>query len=276
MVAREIFGRRARLTTVTSQGRAMMKALIAGLAVLVLLAGVGEATAELISFSDDFEGGTLDPFWTVTVGGGPSATHSATLSPGTGVDGSQSLKLETTNTGTNKVVYISHTFATPIYGTVSVRMNDTGAGLSSSNYIALHLITLGSGVAGDFHTMDYDLGAGNGGEYAYIPPVESGVPGAYSSVERTPGWHQFTIEILPDSATFWIDDIEVYAGPNPTGQRFDYVRLNMNAPTWRPAFVSYFDDFTVNQVPEPSSVVSCITLSLCALAFAWRRRKRSA
>ena len=204
------------------------------------------------SFSDDFEGNTLDPFWNANYEqAGSIVFPSADRAHG----GTQSLKLESYYNVGQKGICVGHEFTEPTYGTVTVWMYDTGADVSSSNYMNLQLIKQGAGRTGALATMDYDHGPGYGGEYNYIPPVESGAPSEYTTVDRTQGWHEFTISILPNSATFWIDGVEVYAGANPTAMGFDLITLNLGGPYWRPAFDTYFDDFEfVEYVENPFTV----------------------
>ena len=132
-------------------------------------------------------------------------------------------------------------------------MFDTGAGVSSSNYLALELTRL----TGTYEQQlivgyDYDLGPANGGNY-YVGPGDIN-----SGVDRTRTWHEFTIDSTPNSLMFYIDGILVRTEPN--GFAFDHLYLTMFAPAFRPAWTGYFDDvsfveYAPTPTPEPTSAV---------------------
>src|SRR5262249_18334415 len=122
----------------------------------------------------------------------------------------------------------------------SVWMYDTGADVWSSNYIGLSLgNTQDTSVRGQLFTFDYDLGPGqNGSTYYYNPNPSTTVS---TGVDRTQGWHQFTIDVTPALATFYVDGVSVYSTTD--SDPFDQVGLFMSGPSWRPAWTSCFDDF---------------------------------
>ncbi|HUE70455.1 MAG TPA: putative Ig domain-containing protein [Pirellulaceae bacterium] len=77
-----------------------------------------------------------------------------------------------------------------------------------------------------------------GGNYHLGLPDGTAV---FSSVPRTSGWHQFTIDAKADSIRYLIDGSEVFSGVAvaPIAR----VALAMYGPSWRPSWVTYFDDF---------------------------------
>jgi hypothetical protein len=81
-------------------------------------------------FSDSFEGASINPFWSIL-----NRSGSVSLSSNKAHTGSQSVRLDTTSTSQNKLVELFHQFDAKSYGDTSVWFYDTGAGLSSSNYI---------------------------------------------------------------------------------------------------------------------------------------------
>ncbi|MBK8098236.1 MAG: hypothetical protein IPK26_14080 [Planctomycetes bacterium] len=185
-------------------------------------------------FFDGFEGAALDPFWTA------SATSGSIVFPETTVvrSGVQAVRFTSTNTGVDKLVELRHPFTTPTYGTISVWVNDTGATATFSNYFGLRATSINQGMA--IYTFDYNLTPTNGGSYVFTVP---GRPTAtHSTVARTAGWHLFTIRSTPTTLTYLIDGSPIYNGPG--GFPFATAFIWMNAPSYRPAFTTYFDDFS--------------------------------
>jgi len=193
-------------------------------------------------FIDNFEGPLDTSFWSTDPRSGyvvcPSSTRNHT--------GSHSLELVTTDTGLDKNVLVYHQFPAPTYGTLSVWVYDTGADIYSGNYISL-LTTLGDqGYAANIGTADYDLGpGGNGSTYACNARGNF----FWSTVDRTQGWHLFSIVFLPEALTLRIDNSVVYSGPG--GQQFDRVMLGLGGPSWRPAWTAQFDDLCFQPANTP-------------------------
>jgi hypothetical protein len=266
MGLKEILGKRARWATVNSNRRTTMKPIIGGFAVLMLLAGTGEATAAL-SFSDDFEGSSLNPFWSAHAQAG-SITFPSTAQAHSG---SQSIQFNSIQGAGQKNIGIEHDLAAPIFGTISVWLYDTGADVSSSNYLGMQVHSNGNRGA-SFQAADWE-----GGTYKYAIYDSGSWTSASSSIDRTRGWHQWEMDFMPDSLTLRIDGTIIYQ--DAIASTFHYMGFAMYGPSWRPAFVSYFDDFSLTEasvVPEPASIVTWTMLSLCGLAFTQRRRKQSA
>ncbi len=236
-------------------------------------ASVGPALASTVVFSDDFEGSSLNPFWSTLQTTPPTGfiTFPSTVQAHSG---SQSVQFNTQSTPNEKDVGLLHNFSSLGYGQASVWVYDTGANVSSSNYLTFYLYNQTTGVGAVLNTRDYDLGPGNGGEYGYDLPDGSN---HFTTIDRTLAWHQWSISSLPGSLTLAVDGTTVYSGN--AGMAFDSVKMEMFAPGFRPNWVSYWDDFSVSftplgssTVPEPSSLLSA-ALGLAGLAgFAgWRR-----
>jgi virginiamycin B lyase len=192
------------------------------------------STAEIapLTFTDDFEGPTLDPFWTVTAQSGSVRFPSTAQAH----SGNQSVEFDSTATSQQKDIELYHVFPVPVYGDFSVWIYDTGANVSSSNYISFTLFN--SQTYATLSAWDYNFGDGatyNGG---------SPTDGFYSAIPRTEAWHQFEINATATSTTYTIDGAVVHTGP---GMGVERVALSMSGPYWRPAGVSYFDDFAFTQ-----------------------------
>jgi hypothetical protein len=228
------------------------------------------SSAACAGLVDNFEGPTLNPFWTTTQNSG-SIIFPSTLQAHSGA---QSVEFTSTDTGSNKGISLEHTFAQPVYGQFSVWIYDTGAGVYSSNYIYFSVDLLNSHVRDAIFTTDYDLGPGqNGHTYTLNPSDQDTIA---TSVVRSQGWHQFLVDITPSQATFEIDNVTVYTEP---GIAIDHVSLSMFGPNWRPAFTSFFDDFSfqsIAAVPEPSTIALAGIGLACSGLFALRRRKKVA
>jgi len=81
-----------------------------------------------------------------------------------------------------------------------------------------------------------------------------------------------TIVSTPDVLRFEVDGEELYSQAG--GTAFDQIYFGMSAPSWRPAVDTWFDDFSYQQVPEPSAIVMWFGLAVCAAVGIARRRKR--
>ena len=215
--------------------------------VLSLVLAASQARA---GFIDGFEGSTIDPFWSSYIVNG-----SITLSSDVAHSGTQSAKFSSNGVFNNRYEWLFHTFSTPVYGTASVWIYDTGAGVPSSNYIGFYITNDSQNFYAALSTFDYGFaggGPGRGDQYDY---GTSGPPPfvAASGVDRTLAWHQYEIIDLPQTLTIKLDGATLYeqAGGTP----FDTIRLASQAPGFRPAFDQYYDDFvfSVAPVPEPST-----------------------
>ncbi len=213
------------------------------LALLVAFAATiaaGPATAD-ISFTDGFEGSTLDPFWTAKQQAGSIALSST----GQVHSGNQAAQFTSVYNAGQKEISLSHDFGQLMYGRVSVWVYDTSAG-GEGNYFYAVLDGLDDG--GGYAT----IGAPDYFQATYNATLNTGGP---SSVQRTQAWHQFEFEFLPDSATLSIDGTVVRS--LSTGESFRYVHLKMYGPDWRPGMSMYWDDFEVEAyaVPAPGAAL---------------------
>ena len=194
------------------------------------------------SFSDDFEGTELDPFWETHEESGyvmfPSSTRAHS--------GTQAVQFTSTNTSQYKNIWLHHTFSQPGYGRASVWAYDTAAGSNNSNYSWLSVYSADSECIGYIATDDY-----RGDLYRVVYP---GSEDYYTSVERTTGWHHLSIEVTPTAVIFEIDGDDVFEWIGDA-ETIGQVRFGTQAPPWRPEWTFFFDDFEFVSYPQvPPSV----------------------
>ena len=221
---------------------------------------------------DGFETPTLSPFWSTYIRDG-----SITMTTAEAHSGAQSAQFSSFSGSINTYEQIFHNFSTPTYGITSVWFYDTGAGVSSSNYIGFNVNNQVNFTA-SLTTFDYGFqggGPGRGDQYDYSDSLF--VPTAPTGITRTLAWHQYTIIDTPQALTLMVDNTTVYtrAGGTP----FTQVMITMNAPYWRPAWTAYYDDFSfqsIAAVPEPSTIALAGIGLACSGLFALRRRKKVA
>ena len=196
------------------------------------------------AFYDGFESPQLNSFWTRTETSGyitiPSASNPHT--------GNQSLQFNSTNTGSDKWIHVDHAFAQPAYGTFSVWMYDTGADIWSSNYMMLYLT--GDNDRAAIGTNDYDLGPGNNGANYYVS--DTSASWFSSGIDRTAAWHHLEIVTTPDTVRYSIDGTTVHT--ESTGLAVETITLYMFGPSWRPAWQTFFDDFSFVPLNQHSPV----------------------
>jgi hypothetical protein len=210
----------------------------------VLTAGA----ADPLTFSDSFDTPQLNPFWRrmensgwITVGDTTRA-HS----------GGGSIRLNSTSGGGQKGIGVRHDFEQPQFGEMSVWVYDTGADVSSANYLTVQADNL-------FITaQDYDFGPNDGGRYYCQVYFTNIFP---TAVDRTQGWHEFKIRSTPEAYQMSIDGQVVHSGS--PGIPIRMVSFSMYGPTWRPAWVSYFDDFAWKSLSPRASI------RVSALEIAW-------
>jgi hypothetical protein len=188
-----------------------------------------------VSFTDGFEGQSLDPFWV------PNLTGGSVLFPATAQahGGAQSVKLSVSG-GMESHLFLDHVMPALSYGTVSVWVYDPTPG-QFGNFFGLYLESSTNIL--DLQTFDYE-----GSEYHY---QLSGV--SYpTGVPRTKAWHQFSIQSTAEAVSFSIDGITVYTGPG--GIPFDLIRLGVYGSV--AASSPYFDDFQVSATPAEAPRVA--------------------
>ena len=219
-------------------------------AVAVLQLSASFVTAQSIVFSDNFETPSLDPFWFGFANQG-SITFPSTAQAHSG---SQSVQFNSPANVFN-AVGMQHSFATPVYGQVSVWVFDTGADLPQSHALDLSIGNSGLTVATLF-TLKFDNGSSPSGTYDYSLGSAGINP---TTIDRSQAWHQFAIASTPGSLTLAVDGATVYS--STAAQPFDSVIFRMNGGPISSPWISYWDDFalSVTPVPEPS------TLALLAL-----------
>ena len=193
-----------------------------------------EGRTLLSGFVDNFEAPTLNSFWNVSHTQAGSITFPSTAQAHSG---RQSVQFNSTQAN-DKSIQLGHTFASPVFGQFSVWIYDNGAHQASSNYISLYCYNTHLGAHAGILTFDYDLGPSNGGSY-YVDTKPNVVN---TGVVRSTGWHQFTIDTAPGLVKYSIDGGQVYSQADQLP--FDQVTIQMFGPSWRPAWVSYFDDFS--------------------------------
>jgi hypothetical protein len=129
----------------------------------MVVAGVAQVAGALtVNFSDGFETPTFDPFWSKTeIAGSISLSSSGQVH-----SGSQAARFTSTHGTGEKYIYLRHNFGELMWGRFSLWVYDSGADVSSSNYLTLYAGEGGNTLADKtITTMDYDLGPTNGGMY---------------------------------------------------------------------------------------------------------------
>ena len=245
----------------------MKKKLFVGLAIVMFLIGtVCSVNATAITFSDDFEAQSFDPFWTDI----NQDYGTVVLSSDQAHSGSQSAKFSSTSGG-QRNIWLGHKFSDVIKGNVSVWFYDTEPNRNTLySFLTLYnsTVTWGEpGYAFSLGIMDW-----NGSNYFYGAPECSG--GGRTSVSRTLGWHEFEINTDFAGGQMFIDDTLVHSYTGDYG--FDSVRLSLSGPYWRPNATYYFDDFSITNtapVPEPATMLLLGT-GLLSMAGVMRRKTK--
>ncbi len=205
-----------------------------------LLATTARAEA---SFSDGFEGGSLNPFWSKAENNGSVTVPSTTRAH----SGTQSLELRTTAPyAPQKQADVHHQFGAPVYGTFSVWVYDTMVNETLSNYAWLTVWNIATGSR--VYLMTENFWNSFGDHYVY----DVGQGNIRTSLPRTRAWHHWVIAALPNSLTLSIDDAVVYQGAG--GLPFDYVELAISGGTRTVSYSVQFDDFEFNSATTLTNI----------------------
>ncbi len=195
------------------------------------------------TFTDGFEGASLDPFWTPAWQG---YSGGWTLSSEQAHSGSQSLKITSQQ-------FLSHDFGSPQTGSISVwvysAIGTTGASGALEAYFGNASDWSNSATLAFGGAPGYAQGIGCGG--AYIDGVYFGGNGPngpaciYPLYPPQDGqWHLFEITVNSSGLKMSVDGI-VYL-TNPTPQSFSFLDIGL----WGyPNGVGYFDDFSATFTP---------------------------
>ncbi len=240
----------------------------------LMLISASTASAATITYSDNFEGSSINPFWTVsqqfgTVQLSSDVSHSAT----------HSAKF-VSSSGGQREVDLAHTFATPVTGDFSVYFYDVAPG-SQTLYEDLYLLNSAHPDQNAYiGTQDFDASCyavyigGNGPNQ----PCGSFPQSTTTNVARTVGWHLLDINTGASGTSASIDGTVVYT--SLSSYSYDLVKLDISGPSFRPNTVAYFDDFRLNAsesspTPEPGTLLLLFSGLLCARLLN-RRRSYSA
>ena len=203
------------------------------------------ASARAINFTDDFEGATLNSFWTVTnASGGSVLLPSVAQAHG----GRQSVRFSLPG-GVSGQAFLRHNFSELSYGTVSVWGFDPGPG-GGANYLGLYL-------GSPTNAMNLQAIMWDSEWYYYQIYTKS-----YATpVPRTRAWHQWTITSTSTALTMAIDGTPVYEGPG--GMPFDSVRIGTYGMAAETSLA--FDDFSIAAAPisNPRPIIRLSQVEVC-------------
>lgn len=210
---------------------------------LLALMFAGVAPAQ--SFSDGFEGASLDPFWSLHPFQQYGTINVSTEQPHTGL---QSLKFAS-QSGGNRVMHIQHQFASPSKGNFSIWYYDYAPGSETLyEYIAINNSTnpnIGAGIGvSDYDAYCYNAGVSDASGVQHGPNASCGIypQTSTTSVARTLGWRRFEINVLANGIILKIDGNTVFTYNGDLS--FDRVSFFVGGPSWRPNTVVYIDDFS--------------------------------
>jgi len=246
----------------------MKKKLFVGLAIVMFLivGTVCSVNATAITFSDDFEAQSFDPFWADIY----QDYGTVTLSSDQAHSGTQSAKFSSTSGG-QRWVWLSHKFSEVISGEVSVWFYDI---TPNQNNLYSSLTLYNSTVTWGEPGYIFSLGIMDFNRYNYYSTSPSSTGGT-PVLQRTLGWHEFKITTGSTGGQMFIDDTLVNSYTGDHG--FDSVYLTLSGPYWRPNATYYFDDFSITTsaapVPEPATILLLGT-GLVSMAGVMRRKTK--
>lgn len=201
---------------------------------LVLMGLAKPAAAQ--GFSDGFENGAIDPFWSTF-----QQLGTAQLSSEQSHSGAQSIKLSSSLVG-QRTVLLTHTFSQATKGTLSVWFFDNSPGTATlySGLYAYNTVTSDS--------FAVNVADWNGTHYVWHGPGSGEAP---TGVPRTAGWHELTLRVTDTGFEALVDQVVV--GAIAGDFTFDTVHLLLQGPGSRAA-TFYFDDFSFTP-PGPTHAV---------------------
>jgi hypothetical protein len=195
------------------------------------------------SFTDSFEGSSINPWWSVTQQYG-----SVGLSAVKSHSGGHAARF-TSRSGGQREMHLKHRFSSPTRGNVSVYFYDNAPG-QETLYETLNLYNSAQPkfLAG-IGTQDFDANcysavfddpagavSGQNANCGVYPQIST------TSVHRTLGWHLLSITVGTGSISFAIDGQQLFSTPG--NYQFDTIDLAVAGPDWRPNTSAFFDDFT--------------------------------
>ena len=202
-------------------------------------------SSQAFNFLDDFEGVTLNSFWTATsTAGGAVSVPCVTLAHA----GGQSVRF-TLSGGANNQAFLRHDFEELFYGTVSVWVFDPGPG-GGANYFGLYL-------GSPTNALNLLANMWDSGVYYYQVYTKS-YP---TSVVRTRAWHHLVIVSTSTTLTLSIDEVLVYNGSG--GIPFNSVRIGTYGTAAEASLA--FDDFSISVVPitAPRLTIQFSQVEIC-------------
>ena len=197
-------------------------------------------------FTDGFEGSSIDPFWD-PAGQGTNHDGGVTLSNLQAHSGSQALDLFSIGFGGfgHSNVTLIHQFDQVMEGDYSVWFFDPG---HAGFYGHIHVQDPVNGYSSAIGVQDWDP--------TFYHAGASGTPSnneGQTTLQRSPGWHEFKSTVDTNGTNQYIDNLLVYSDTFENGFTNIFFNINTNSPQH-----IFFDDFNVNanpKVPEPSSML---------------------
>ena len=149
------------------------------------------------------------------------------------------------------ILTATHKFPKPTKGTVSVTYYDSAPGQETLYQNMVLSDSRNPNNSSGVGTQDFDA-------QCYTANVASGTQGPNAScgiypqltttpINRTLGWHVFSISYDEDSVSIAIDGIVIFTGKGD--YYFDTVQLTSAGPGWRPAGLCYYDNFSFAPLP---------------------------
>jgi hypothetical protein len=188
------------------------------------------------SFSDGFEGSTLDPFWVPSTFAGGILTFPSTAQAH---GGSQSVELSVPESmGQDSFASLSHVFAGGAYGALSLWFYDRGESTAAHFDFS---IDNGANTAAGLYAPE-----GSGNFYSFL--FNSG--GLASGVPRSQGWHHLSINSVPGLLDLAVDGA---TNRSAGGFAFTEIRMRWYSDGGFPGGTVHIDDFAFTPVPEPAT-----------------------